>query len=525
MKVFRHVLLVGDLAGREHFHVGDEAMLECNLLMLRRLLPQARFSLMSADPSASADRYAAQAVSRLGFSAVSADRQSELWQIECWLALARTAPEQLPEALHALLQADLLVISGGGNLSSTWPDYILERLAMVRLARQQDIPVLILGQTLGPQLSEIDRRLLVEILAAATWVGLREASSVALALTLGVPLAHIDYQLDDAINLPPRPVPWLATAWPAAESRGPLIALTLHPLFAGAVREHWLDGLAAELDQVIAELGARLLFIPHLADWQGEEDLGDKAVGLALSGRLRRPEALHVLDVQDAGTTAWLTQQADLLVSSRYHPLVFALAAQRPCLGLPTDAYTLIKLQGALRHAGCEADLLVLREQGWPGLAQRIISQFRGAALRACDRQWESRCKRQVEDRERRLAGWLDELQQGLQPTPDTDSSELLVALASLAGGSAQESLLAAREVELRGSVEHWRATADAATAYVSDLQVALHRSHEEYDRLSNALDEANRRAELAEAYARSLECEREQQRLSGSPEKKHDPT
>ena len=51
----------------------------------------------------------------------------------------------------------------------------------------------------------------------------------------------------------------------------------------------------------------------------------------------------------------WVTQRAALVVSSRYHPLVFATAAAVPCLGLYRDAYTRIKLQGALAHVGMEA--------------------------------------------------------------------------------------------------------------------------------------------------------------------------
>ncbi len=156
MKSIQHVFLVGDVAGYSSFHVGDEAMLECNLLLLRRLLPQAAVTLMSLDPEASRGLYATEAVSRLGFAHLSADRQVELQRIAGWLSGAKHHPGELPEALCALMSAQLLVISGGGNLSSTWPEHIMERLALVRLAVQQDIPVLILGQTVGPNLTAID---------------------------------------------------------------------------------------------------------------------------------------------------------------------------------------------------------------------------------------------------------------------------------------------------------------------------------------------------------------------------------
>lgn len=539
MQVIRQVLLIGDLAGAENFHVGDEAMLECNLQMLRRLLPAASFSLMSADPLSSAERYGAQAVPRPGFAAITADRQAELRQINGWLALARSQPERLPAALQALLLADLLVISGGGNLSSTWPEYILERLALVRLARQQGIPLLVLGQTLGPQLDEVDRALVSEILAAAQWVGLREADSVALALELGTPLARIDYQLDDAMALSPCPSPLLESAWPEGLNRGPLIALTLHPLYVGVARERWLDGVAAELDQVVAELGARLLFIPHVRDQRADGDVGDRAVGMGLAARLQQPAALSVLEVQGSGETVWLTQQADLVVSSRYHPLVFALAGQRPCLGLPTDHYTLIKLQGVLSHAGREDDLLVIRDQRWDGLGQRIIAQYRAYAVDSADQRWLARLEQHGRAREQRLADCLLKQQQGLPlPACADGSAELLQALARRHDGSAQARLAQAREAELRDANEHWRQTARDAETYALDLVAALQRETDEGASMRAALEQSARdtkayaldlaaalqreteesaslraalalsvsRAELAEQYARDLE-------------------
>lgn len=507
-KSIRHVLLVGDLAGAEHFHVGDEAMLECNLQMLRRLLPEARFSLMSRDPASSAALYGTEAVPRPGFAMVSADRQVELQQIAGWLALAGAQPEQLPEALQALLQADLLVISGGGNLSSTWPEFILERLALVRLARQQGIPLLVLGQTLGPQLGEVDRALVGEILLAAPWVGLREAGSAALGLGLGIPLACLDYQLDDATLLAPCPGSWLASAW--TQAQGPLIALTLHPLFVGAEREQWLDAVAAELDEAVAELDARLLFIPHVRDQQVSGDSGDRSVGLALAARLQRPQALCVLDVQGSGETAWLTQQADLVVSSRYHPLVFALAGQRPCLGLPTDHYTLIKLQGVLSHAGREDDLLVLRDKQWAGLGQRIITRCRAAA-EPLGQSWVARLEQHGQGREGRLGEWLSQLQQGLPlPPAGHGHGDLLLALARLLDGPAQERLALACEAELRGAIEHWQQSAEGAATYVQDLLAALQRQTAENASLRTALALSTQRAELAEQYAKALEVARQ---------------
>jgi hypothetical protein len=54
------------------------------------------------------------------------------------------------------------------------------------------------------------------------------------------------------------------------------------------------------------------------------------------------------------------TSQADLIISTRYHPLVFATAQAIPGFGLYSDEYTYIKLQGALEHAGGEQWIMLL---------------------------------------------------------------------------------------------------------------------------------------------------------------------
>jgi len=92
-----------------------------------------------------------------------------------------------------------LIVSGGGNFSSTWPDLLYERATLLHLARIFGKPAVVLGQTLGPELSGAERRLLAETLSSARFVGLRELPSAVLAMELGVPPERLWYQCDDAL--------------------------------------------------------------------------------------------------------------------------------------------------------------------------------------------------------------------------------------------------------------------------------------------------------------------------------------
>src|SRR5438309_9244873 len=84
-------LVVGDIGGSHSYHAGDEAMLEANLLGLRRLRPASEFVVPSRDPGWTSSRYGVDSIP----------------------VIDPGAP--LPEF-------DVAFISGGGNLCSSWPD-------------------------------------------------------------------------------------------------------------------------------------------------------------------------------------------------------------------------------------------------------------------------------------------------------------------------------------------------------------------------------------------------------------------
>ena len=285
--------LVADVGGPE-YHLGDDAMLQANLDRLRGLVPAARLRVLGR------------------------------------------ADDELGEATA-------LFLSGGGNLSSSWPDLLAQRIALIRAATRRGLPVASGGQTLGPALAEGWEGALADALAGVAHLGLRELPSLALARQLGVPDAALILQVDDAFLLAGSP--------PAAEMASvtaSTLLITLDPSTTPAE----LRGLALQLARFCAEAGLSPAFLPHLGQL-GRSDDGDGAVGRALA-TLLAGEGLDcpVLPLPQARQGVWLTQRAGCVLSTRYHPLVFATAAGVPCLGLHRDAYTRIKLQGALAQVG-----------------------------------------------------------------------------------------------------------------------------------------------------------------------------
>ncbi|MEJ8859990.1 polysaccharide pyruvyl transferase family protein [Variovorax robiniae] len=344
--------LVGDVGGWEGYHVGDEAMLEANLDLFRILDPSAQLTVVSADPNFTSEAIGVDTAPRLGFDRCINDEERDTLLV----VMSCMCDDEAPAAFKRLATpADGLVISGGGNLTSSWPNLICERLAFCRRAASVGAKIVILGQTIGPTLEPRHREMVREMLGLASWVGVREEHSFALAVELGVPPENLSYQLDDAAALALKCNSDVTASLPFLEG-DPWIAITFHPITDPTVADPLWDRLAEQLKSIAFDTRCRLVFIPHA---KAAPSLGspwsDEDVGNALGSRL--PEGIFIaLPVMKAREVAALTRRARMIISSRYHPIVFGLYAAVPCLAVWTSEYTQVKLQGALSHYGRAED-------------------------------------------------------------------------------------------------------------------------------------------------------------------------
>lgn len=332
---YGRLVMIGDVGGPSTYHAGDEAMLAANLLELRKRLDLAGVTVLSRDPEFSARRYDCDAA--LPPSVVEGNEPETLIpQLQEEVARGPSGVDLSPAA-QALLNCQGLVISGGGNLNSTWPELLYQRIALMEAAHQLGVPVVLVGQTLGPNLESRHRTDLFRALSRARFVGLRERDSLVLALTAGIGHRRIHYQLDDAFFLEPHLPPQTASLLPEE----PWIAVTL------TGRPEPREGVVRSLAALAEVTGAPLVLVPHAAHPDRDLEIAQTILG-AVPGNHR---VLPILDCQEVVA---VTSHAELVVSNRYHPLVFATAAGVPALGLYVDDYTRVKLRGALAHAALQ---------------------------------------------------------------------------------------------------------------------------------------------------------------------------
>ncbi|WP_284752537.1 polysaccharide pyruvyl transferase family protein [Arthrobacter sp. efr-133-R2A-120] len=363
------ILVQGDL-GQVAYHVGDEAMAIAAADELRARL-QAGIVLLTRDPGQTGELYGTAAIDTLVFPWPPAERSNHLELVRRAARGDRTAlppQDSVWRVIDEVKSADGVLIAGGGNMNSLYGWLLYERAALGLIAKELGKPLVVSGQTFGPTLLPQDQQILHELLDYAALVGAREPSSYALGFQMGLGSGKLIRVLDDASFLvPPGSVgalPGSVDALPGSVGAenpageefeypaGPFIAATFGP-------ESWRDGtrslakLGEVLDRAVELTGLPVYLIPHVGplgqDGQGgDHESHETVLAHSRSGRV------HVCPVLPAPAAAALTVASELVLTNRYHPVVFGLAAGVPVVALANDSYSDVRLHGAMGNWGVQ---------------------------------------------------------------------------------------------------------------------------------------------------------------------------
>ncbi|PWD50390.1 hypothetical protein C8046_06730 [Serinibacter arcticus] len=375
------VAVVGDI-GQHAYHVGDEAMTHAvaHALTARGHTPV----LLTRDLADSRARFGGEVdvAGTLVFPWPPVDRERYLGEIQDVLAgnpRALPADDQIHAFVEAVRSCDALVVAGGGNLNSRYGWLLHERAAALAVAHHLGLPTYVTGQTIGPALTRRDAATLREAFANTLGVAAREEPTRRLAAALTAP-ERVARVLDDASFLSLVPLPDAAPGVPGeaadhASSDGAIVVTVAHGSLG--IDDAALPELAAAIDALATSTGAPVHLVPHMVV-PGERHI-DLEIHDALADSLTVPAV--VLDVEHALVSARRAREAAIVITSRYHPAVFALEGAVPVLGLAADAYTSVRLVGALDNWGVgeESVLLVDDVAGTPGLlTRRLLALWEG---------------------------------------------------------------------------------------------------------------------------------------------------
>jgi len=335
-------------------HVGDEAMFDEMVYQLRSRGVDA-ITGISSNPAETRDRYGIDAVAGIGFRtqktrAEQEDRMQRVVRTAAGETGLLDADDSAIAVIDAIRSSDGVAVSGGGNMASTWPSHIFERATIGEIARLFGKPLVVSGQTIGPHLDDADRALVATLLSSAALVGLRERPSHAFSLELGVPAGRLHQTVDDASFLSEQDRETDA----APDTAAPYALVSLSTHVGVENRERFQQAVAELLDHVVAATGLDVRFYAHFASLDESESRGDTVMHNAVIERMTSTR-VSTLNEGDSVAAARLARGAALVISSRYHPAVFAVPGGVPTIGIPVDDYTTTKLTGALGNFGQSA--------------------------------------------------------------------------------------------------------------------------------------------------------------------------
>ncbi len=342
------LVIIGDIGGMAHYHVGDEAMFTANIDWLKDHFPEIKIVAISADPSF-----------------------TSLVQGIDVIAKPHLNHHSLTDILR---KTQLLFISGGGNLTSLYTKELEMRSSLAQIALEWGIPIVLTGQTLGPFISPMDEHLLAQWLPQVAYLGLRDAGqSLQIANKLGVAKTKLAMAVDDSFLLRARPpLPQTLNTILANVQSAPLIGLTLHDHLSDTIipRESFVKKIATLLDKFIAQTNAIMLNIPHVISSTSKDIHTIKVLKqeMVFHNNIKTfDQFLFDREVM------YITAYCDFIISTRYHGVVFAQAASIPSIGIAQDLYTYTKLMGAFTMSGLPPQVVDIDD---PNLLDHIINYW-----------------------------------------------------------------------------------------------------------------------------------------------------
>ena len=266
-----------------------------------------------------------------------------------WGGLAAEEVAQLTAFFEAVSEADLLVVTGMGGITSAFPNYAFELLEVIRCAQRFGAKTALLGQGLGPIEIKKLRRKTAATLRRVDLLALREGrAGLPLLESLNVPLTRVIVTGDDAIELACR------------YARGTIgygIGVNLRHAYYAGIEPRYIEKIRPVLHQLSDRIGAPLIGVP-ISRVPGEED----AITIAELIRDRDTEADDLSRIRMPEDVVVQLQQCRVLVAGSYHAGVFALSSGIPTVALVNSPYYVDKFLGLADMFGSGCQMVGLDE-------------------------------------------------------------------------------------------------------------------------------------------------------------------
>ncbi|MCS6881277.1 MAG: polysaccharide pyruvyl transferase family protein [Oscillochloridaceae bacterium] len=340
---------------------GDAAIVLGTVRAVRAVAPEADITLVSLTPEIDRPRYAAENLrvvagpfgllyaAHIPVAARIGRFASEYLALLGALLASRLTRRSLPrrwsaglrDLANAIAGADVAISCGGGFWQDSWGPGVLVHVAQVMAALAAGVPVVCLGQSVGPFRSALLRSLVGHVLRRADAVVIRESESLATIQAMRIAPERLHFGADMAFALD-RDRPARHVSMPrSGRLRVGVTARNWsfpHSLDRQAAQRHYEDALVEALAHLLAVHDAEIVFLPQVIG-PGNDD--DRLVERRLAARLKRPDRVRVI-ADDLAPSELIEMLGgmDMLLATRFHSAIFAMLARVPVVAIAYEHKT-----------------------------------------------------------------------------------------------------------------------------------------------------------------------------------------
>lgn len=369
--------------GYGYRNTGDEAQLGANISKWKHLCPGAKLTILSPKPAYTESEHGehAELAPRVVFfnseKRPDYDRSNTLFKLEFGLLAphlllnARLLRAGLPlvgvypEEVHLLTliqNADVLYLSGGGYLTGTTLSRLWDNMLLIRLADIFGTPVILSGQTIGIFKDHISRKLAHWGLKKAKLIYLRDpAGSMADLRSISIQGEHVKALFDDAL--------FCDTA-NKKEVDDCLLKNGVNSASPYAVINVWASfgsrRMAEVCDYMVTKHKLQAVFLPTSPD----------DVSYLQGVQRQMSKEARIIDYDfDYRITKGIIGKAEICLTYKHHPIVFAMATGVPTISITPGDYWLRKNRGALELFGQEKWVIGKKALFSAGVFERMIDR------------------------------------------------------------------------------------------------------------------------------------------------------
>lgn len=332
-------------------NLGDEAILDGIISLVRRASPDADIAVMSANPEETAAMHGVESVDLFPAGVRSMARG--------------LFGGGIGKTIDAIKKADLFILGGGGLFSDERPMAIVIWSLQARIARMFLSPgkgkIFCLGQSVGPLGTFFGRRVTTSVFNHTAAVTVRDDASLALLQNMGImgvqSLADPAFAL--SVNEPPdeKPEPYVVI------TARPWIKIRTNHQSASAPNDV-SKKIAQFIDWLWQEKGLKSVLIPFQLAVDNDVEVLNKIVA-----QVHNKDAVEIFEYsRDFRKTVELIERATAVVGMRLHSLIFSTMCARPFVALSYSK----KVRDFAAQVGMEEFVM-----DWPAFdLQELCSRF-----------------------------------------------------------------------------------------------------------------------------------------------------